>query len=194
MAQSQPLTTNQKVVQWASGQLRKQVGKGECWDRAEQALKHAGAETSTDLGPVEDDTDYVWGDKVDDVKDIEPGDVIQFRDYVVTTTSETEYIFPDGSSETEEHTETAQRGHHTAIANGKLDANGVVKTFEQHVKPLGKAVQNKTLYTRDVPTVETHTVVKRANPDTKKVETAKVAKKVTVTVSGTMWVYKPKPN
>jgi hypothetical protein len=193
MAQSQPLTTNQKVVQWANGQLRKQVGKGECWDLAEQALKHAGAETSTDLGPVDDDADYIWGDEVDDIKDIEPGDILQFRDYVVTTTSETEYTYPDGSSETEVKTETAERGHHTAIANGKLDANGVVKTFEQHVKPLGKAVQNKTLYTRDVPPIETHTIVKRANPDTKKVETSKVTKKVTVTVSGTIWVYKPKP-
>jgi hypothetical protein len=191
--QQHPLTTNQKVVQWASGQLNKQVGKGECWDLAEQALKHAGAETSVDLGPVEDDSDYVWGDEIDHVKDIEPGDILQFRDYEVTTTTETEYTFPDGSGGTEVTTETAERGHHTAIANGKLDANGVVKTFEQHVKPSGKVVQNKILYTRDVPPKETHTVVKRTNPDTKKVDTAKVTKKVTVTVSGTIWVYKPKP-
>jgi hypothetical protein len=108
MAQSQPLTINQRVVQWANGQLRKQVGKGECWDLAEQTFKRAGAETS---------------------------------------------------------------------ANGKLDANGVVKTFEQHVKPLGKAVQSETLYTRDVPPIETHTIVKRANPGTKRWKPPKSSKR-----------------
>jgi hypothetical protein len=37
--QQSQLTTNQKVVVWVQGQLGKTVGKGECWDLAEQALK-----------------------------------------------------------------------------------------------------------------------------------------------------------
>jgi hypothetical protein len=61
------------------------------------------------------------------------------------------------------------------------------------VKPLGNVVQNKELYTRDVPPVVTKAIEKRMNPTTKKMETAKVTKTVTITVTGTIWAYKPKP-
>jgi hypothetical protein len=189
--QQSQLTTNQKVVVWVQGQLRKTVGKGECWDLAEQALKQAGAQTSNDLGPVEQDTDYIWGAPINDVKDVGPGDILQFRDHVVTTTIKTEYTFSDGSGLVETTEETAERGHHTAIVNGKLDGDGAVKTFDQHVRPLGKVVQNKKLHTRDVPPVATKTVEKRRNPTTKKLETAKVTKTIAITVTGTIWAYKP---
>jgi hypothetical protein len=139
-----PLTVNQKVRIWAQGHLGKRVARGECWDLAEHALEHAAAQTSNDLGPVGDDADYVWGDPVD-IKDVMPGDILQFRDHIVTTTTVTEYTFPDGSSETVKDETTAERGHHTAIANGKLDADGAVNTLDQHVKPLGKVVQNKKI-------------------------------------------------
>jgi hypothetical protein len=191
--QQPQLTTNQRVVVWAQGQLGKTIGKGECWDLGEQALKQAGAQTSNDLGPVEEDTDYIWGEPINDVKDVAPGDILQLRDHVVTTTIETDYTFPDGSESVESKEETAQRGHHTAIVNGKLDGDGTVKTLEQHVKPLGKVVQNKKLYTRDVPPVVTKVFEKRMNPTTKKMETAKVTKTVTITVTGTIWAYKPMP-
>jgi hypothetical protein len=184
-------TTNQKVVIWAQGQLGKKIGKGECWDLAEEALKQAGAQTSNNLGPVDPDSDYIWGDSID-VKDVIPGDILQFRDHEVTTTTETEYTFPDGSSEIVTETTTAQRPHHTAVVNGKLDADGAVKTLDQHVKPLGKVVQNKKLYTRDVAPVVKKAVEKRKNPTTKKLETAKVTKTVTTTVTGTIWAYRPK--
>ena len=65
------LTINQKIVLWAKGKLGKKVGRGECWDLAEQALKQAGAQTSNDLGPVGDDTDYIWGEKVKNNKDVQ---------------------------------------------------------------------------------------------------------------------------
>lgn len=185
-------TTNQKVAIWTQGHLGKKIGKGECWDLAEQALKQAGAQTSNDLGPVDQDSDYIWGDSIA-VKDVIPGDILQFRDHKVTTTTETEYTFPDGSSETVKEMITAERPHHTAIVNGKLDADGAVKTLDQHVKPRGKVVQNKKVYTRDVAPVELHTVEKRENPTTKKIEAAKVTKTVTITVSGTIWAYRPKP-
>lgn len=185
-------TTNQKVVIWTQGQLGKKIGKGECWDLAEQALKQAGARTSNDLGPVDEDSDYIWGDAIA-VKDVIPGDILQFRDHKVETTTETEYMFPDGSSETLTETTTAERPHHTAIVNGKLDADGAVQTLDQHVKPLGKVVQKKKLYTRDVAPVEQHIVEKRTNPTTKKTETAKVTRTVTITVTGMIWAYRPKP-
>jgi hypothetical protein len=60
VSQGTPLTTNQKVVVWARGKLGHKIGRGECWDLGEQALKQAGAQTSNDLGPVEADSDYIW--------------------------------------------------------------------------------------------------------------------------------------
>jgi hypothetical protein len=185
------LTVEQQVLVWAQGQVGKRIGKGECWDLAERALEHAGAQTSTDLGPVEDDTDYVWGETVDDAKDVEPGFILQLRDHVVTTTTETRYDFPDGSWEEKTEEITVERPHHTAIAKGKLDADGALKTLEQNVKPAGKVVQNKKLYTRDVPPVTTTTIEQRMNPDTKKLQRASVTKTVTITVTGTIWIYKP---
>jgi hypothetical protein len=62
--------------------------------------------------------------------------------------------------------ETTQRRHHTAIVSGKFDGDGTVKTLERHVHPSGKVVQNKKLYTRDVPPVMTKTFEKRMNPTT----------------------------
>jgi hypothetical protein len=190
--QKQPLTTNQKVIVWVQGKLGKKVGRGECWDLGEEALKQAGAQTSNDLGTVGPDDDYTWGDSID-IKDAEPGDILQLRDHVVTTTTDTEYTFSDGTAGSDSTEVSAQRGHHTAIVNGKLDADGAVKTLEQHVKPLGEVVQNKKLYTRDVPPVVTKTFEKRTNPTTKKVETVEVTKTVTTTVTGTIWAYRPKP-
>ena len=186
------MTINQKVVTWTQGQLGKQIGKGECWDLAEQALKQAGAQTSNDLGPVDQDSDYIWGDSVA-IKDVIPGDILQFRDHEVTTTTETEYTFADGSSETVSETTTAERPHHTAIVNSKLDSDGTVKTLDQHVKPRGKVVQNKKLYTHNVAPVVKKSVERRKNPTTKKMETAKVTRTVTISVTGTIWAYRPKP-
>ncbi len=185
-------TINSKVVIWARGQLGVQIGNGECWTLGEQALKQAGAKTSNDLGPVGDDTNYIWGDRVD-LKDVISGDILQFRDHIVKTSIETEYTFPDGSTQTFSEWSTDERAHHTAIANEKSDGNGAIKTLEQNIKPKGKVVQNKQINTRDVAPVEKKSVEKREHPNTKKLETVKVTKTVTITVTGTIWAYRPKP-
>jgi hypothetical protein len=191
VSQGKALTLNQKVVVWARGKLGQKIGRGECWDLGEGALKQAGAATSNDLGPVEADTNYVWGDPVD-LSKIEPGDVLQIRDHLVTTNTTIEYVFQDGSTVTERDEHTAKRGHHTAIANGTLDANGGLRTLEQHVKPRGDIVQNMYLYTRDVPAVVTKSIGQHAHPRTKHVERVSVTKTVTITVKGTIWPYHPK--
>jgi hypothetical protein len=192
VGKGETLTTNQKVVIWARGKLGHKIGRGKCWDLGEQALKQAGADTSNDLGPVEEDSDYIWGDPIGDLSKIEPGDVLQIRDHLVTTETTIEYLFKDGSKVEEKTERTAQRGHHTAIVNGKLDANGGVKTLEQHVKPRGDVVQDMYLYTRDVPSVVTKTVGQYKHPRTKQVERVNVTKTVTVTVTGSIWPYRPK--
>jgi len=196
MAGHQALTTAQKIVVWAQGRVGRQVGKGECWDLAEQALAHAGAKTSTDLsanGQVGDDEDYVWGDVKSDVKDAVAGDIIQMRDYVVTTTTETEYTFDDGTVDTDTQAASVERPHHTAVVVAGPDQNGVIKTLEQNVKPSGKVVQNKKLYTRDVDPVVKNSRGRHLNPTSKKVENCKIQTTVTITVdpSGTLWIYSP---
>ena len=44
-------TMSQKVVAWAHSKLRQRVGRGECWDLADQALRASGARTSKTTGP-----------------------------------------------------------------------------------------------------------------------------------------------
>jgi hypothetical protein len=187
------LTINQKIVTWARGNLGKQVGRGQCWDLGENALKNAGALTSNDLGPVGDDDDYVWGDPIADLKDVQPGDILQLRDHVITTETVTEYVFADGSTLTLTNERTAQRGHHTAIAASSPDINGAISTFEQHVKPRGDVVQSLRLNTRSLSPATTSGQERAQNPSTKKMETAKFKRTMTVTVTGTIWAYHPKP-
>lgn len=69
-----------KVYQWARQQLNKRVGVGECWDLADRALRQAGARTSTTTGP---DDNYDWGTPVNPVQAVIPGDILQFRNYMV---------------------------------------------------------------------------------------------------------------
>jgi hypothetical protein len=194
---------NRKIVLWAQGRVGTRVyvtdkhgrrfGEGVCWDLGEEALKQNGAQTSNDLGLVGPDTNYVWGDPIA-LKDVEPGDVLQLRDHVVTTTTVTTYEFLDGSRQEETEERFAKRGHHTAIANRLMDQNdGAIGTLEQHVKPKGDVVQYLKINTRDVLPVVTKTSARHMNPTTKRVETAKVTQSVTITVKGSIWAYRPKP-
>ena len=174
-------TINQKVVNWARAQSGKQVGKGECWDLADRALRQAGVQSSADLGPMDDDADYVWGDEISDLKDVHPGDILQFRDFAVTTTVETETRYADGSSEASTTEETFTRPHHTAVVS-EVKSGGLLKVLEQNVAPAGKKVQLHNLNTKDVAP---------ASKETQK-QKAKVIVTTTIAVSGTIWAYRPK--
>ncbi len=194
---------NQKVAEFAQGNVgKKAVGKGECWDLGEEALKSAGAQTSKDLTPnFGPDADYVWGTPVKDLKNLEPGDILQFRDHMVTITRETTYKFKDETEVTKTQTEDHRRGGiarqngtipgHTAIVNGRVDANGAVQVAEQHVRGSHR-VETSLLNTADVPPVVTETIGRAYNPTTKKMESAKITTTVTVSVTGSVWAYKPK--
>jgi hypothetical protein len=130
---------NQKVYKWALSKLRHRVGRGECWDLADQALRHAGAQSSTTTGR---DDDYVWGTPVASGA-VVPGDILQFRDYSVTTTVTTVVTFSDGSSDTTESFVTQVRPHHTAIVAANNGAKGLV-ILEQNREP-GLPVERSTL-------------------------------------------------
>ena len=71
---------NQKVLNYAIENLGRQVGNGECWTLAAEALKAAGAHHPQT---------YVFGDVVDDVDDIVPGDILQFSNAKYETANST---------------------------------------------------------------------------------------------------------
>ena len=108
----------------------------------------------------------------------------------MTTTTVTKYTFSDSTWEDETKELVAERPHHTAIATEKLGTESSLTVLEQQK---GEKVHNDRLFTQDVPPVVTKNVQKKLNPTTKKIETANVTKTVTTTVTGTTWVYRPKP-
>jgi RHS repeat-associated protein len=197
---------NQTVAEYAQRNIgKKAVGKGECWDLGEEALKSAGAQTSKDLTPnFGADSDYVWGTPVKDLKNLEPGDILQFRDHVVTITKVTTIKYKDGSTESDEADPRIvphKRGGvarkdgtipgHTAIVNGRVDANGAVQVVEQHVRGSHR-VETSLLNTADVPPVVATTTAMMRNPFTHKMEQATITTTTTITVTGSVWAYKPK--
>jgi hypothetical protein len=85
-------TIGQKMADFCKANLGKQVGDGDCYDLAAQALKAAGAKPRFIFKDHPEKGDYVWGTliysrEVEDgkpketatVTQIQPGDVIQFR-------------------------------------------------------------------------------------------------------------------
>jgi hypothetical protein len=125
---------NQKVVAWAHGKLRQQIGKGECWDLLDHALRFAGARSSTTTGP---DDDYVWGTPIK-LEDVVPGDILQLRNSIITTKTETLVRFPDGKGYRDTGEVFARRPHHGAIVE-QVRGAGVFRVLEQHWRPVGKA-------------------------------------------------------
>ena len=178
---------NTKAVVWARGRIGQQVGRGECWDLADQALRKAGGASSTTTGK---DDDYVWGDLVE-LPDVQPGDVLQFRDFKVTTTTTTDVTFDDGSGHVQDKEHVAIRGHHVAIVDG-TDGAGGIYILEQNVKPLGKRMQRHLLPVKDSGPRKktTEKLLKHASGKTKP---ATVVETTTITISGKVWAYRPKP-
>ncbi len=65
---------NLKVLQFARAQMGRQVGNGECWTLADQALDAAGAHRPGRNGYAS----YVFGREIG-LRALQPGDVIQFE-------------------------------------------------------------------------------------------------------------------
>ncbi len=182
-----------KVVQYARGKLNQQVLRGECYDLADLGLKKAGAKSAPDFGTITDDADYEWGTRVE-AKDALPGDIVQFRDHEIEIETVTKTVTKkkDGSWQEETKTETAtvSRPHHTAIVEENL-GNGAFKILEQNVTPPGK-----TKPVRKVVRNRLHwkgSEGSKPKEITRKKDGSTVEKTVTVSVSvsGTIWVYRP---
>ena len=183
-------TQNQKVIQWAGGQVGKRIGAGECWDLADKALRQAGARSSADFGPMGADADYVWGTEVA-LKDALPGDILQYRDYVMTTTTITEVMFADDSGWTSDTEQTVERPHHTAILQ-KNPGNGAITVLEQNHLGNKEKVRATSMRWKDAPPKETRTRKPMKREDDGKMGQATVVVTVEVSVSGTLKAYRPK--
>jgi len=178
---------NSRVVTWAHGKLGQQVGRGECWDLIDHALRAAGARSSTTTGR---DDDYVWG-RLIRLEEVSPGDVLQFRDFVITTKVDRVIKFPDGRISADMVETVARRPHHSAIVH-HVDGGGQFRVYEQHVKPSGNRVQDHLVSTNSIATTRktTHELVDAGGG---RLSTATVETTTTITVSGAVWAYHPEP-
>ena len=128
----------EQIVSYARRRRGARVGDGQCFALVDHALAGAHAKSAKDYGTITPDADYVWGTPVS-LADLQPGDVIQFRDYtfhrVVTTHT-------DRSTVTDEL--DGDRPHHTAVVES-VDGGGAVTVLEQNA-PEGSAVTRARLY------------------------------------------------
>jgi len=88
------------IVAFARSRLGQKVGDGECTSLAVQALRHCHAQRPD---PVRGD----WGDEVKALRDIQPGDILQFENAVFVK----QQVRDDGAI----LTQTTSYPHHTAI-------------------------------------------------------------------------------
>jgi hypothetical protein len=103
-----------KIVAFAREQQGRQVGSGECTELAVEAMKRADARDVSAYGETSEDGDYVWGSPVA-LKDAEPGDIVQFRNFTIKTTIVAMEMYPGGRAGNSESLSVESRDHHTAI-------------------------------------------------------------------------------
>jgi hypothetical protein len=155
----------QQIMNFITQKMGTRHGKGECFTLADDALKKAGAKSAADFGTVTEDADYVWGTAVK-LSDVQPGDLIQFRNYQYLRTVKT--TNPDGSwSETDAK---EGRPHHTAVVE-KVNGDGSLVVLEQNARK-GDPVARNTLFFKSATTESDNT-------------------KTTVKVTGTFRFYRP---
>jgi hypothetical protein len=156
---------SERIVSFPRRHRGQRVGDGECFTLADRALRGAGAKSAADYGQVAPDVDYVWGTSME-LGALQPGDIIQFRNYRYDREVETRGS--DGSVTTE--TDFQERPHHTAIVE-TVGAGGEITVLEQN-SPVGSAVTRTTLFFSG----GQHTAGGRTT---------------TISVSGTFWFYRP---
>lgn len=150
-----------KVLQFARERLGRRIGDGECFALADQALRHVRAKSAADFGPVTEEGDYVWGTAIS-LSDVQPGDIVQFRDY--------EYVRREEKDDGSWKERSESRPHHTAIVVS-VDGNGMLTVIDQNA-PKGSVVRAIQLGFSDSTTRKGSTTIR-------------------VTVTGQVWFYRP---
>jgi len=112
---------NAKIVQYAKSQLGKKVDTGECWELVRRAFEFAGAKMFPPYGPT---ADYVWGTEIRDQSQIQPGDVIQFRD--------AEFVSRKTLANGAVQTTTLTLPHHTAIVSAVRNEGKALDVLQQN--------------------------------------------------------------
>jgi hypothetical protein len=122
----------ERIVAFAREQQGRQVGSGECTELAVEAMKSADAKDVSTYGETSADGDYVWGNPVA-LKDAEPGDIVQFRNFIIKIRIVAMEILPGGRSANTESWAVETRDHHTAIVEENY--GGELLLLEQNVEP-----------------------------------------------------------
>lgn len=165
------------IAQFASGRLGQQVGDGQCFALADQALRSIGVKSAADFGTLGPNVDYIWGRETT-LGQAQVGDVIQFKNYNFEETTTTEISRPDGSGETSEQTRSQARPHHTAIV-ASIGSGGELTVYEQNVGGQMLVQHNQLLFT-------SHTV----GPTSTTVNGVTTTVTRTITVTGTAKFYR----
>lgn len=131
-----------RIVAYALQHQGQSVGTGQCAALADAALRQAGARSADSYGDIDANTDYIWGRRVA-LRDARPGDILQFRNYNITTELQTTRQYPDGRRESTQTWAVSSRPHHTAIVERNL--GGSLLILEQNAPPSGSEVQEHSL-------------------------------------------------
>ena len=102
---------NQKILGYATSNLKKKVGRGECWDLAAGALNTNNAKW---------DGRYKYGAPVDPKNEcIYPGDIVQFERVVIETRDANGYF-------------RQEMPHHTAVVYAVHDKNSITIAHQNY--------------------------------------------------------------
>lgn len=160
-------TANQKVEAFSRHKAGHHAIHGrdgyECTSLVEKALDFAHAKSFGDFQQPDND-DYIWGTPVG-LDDLQPGDILQFRDYTSNIRTDSDaggWRFND-----------LGRDHHSAIVTRIIQKGVAVEVLEQNVEPDHRKIFSNTIYLKNT--------VFHAN-------TSSVTH---VTVGGKLWAYRP---
>ena len=121
--QSEIPDINSSVVSYVKTVIDSTVGRGECWDLADQALTFAGAQ----FDKTSPDTIYIFGKQFNPEKEeVLPGDIIQFENVTVS--------YKDGNM-----IFTENYKHHTAVVYD-VKENGSLQLAHQNTSFGGRKV------------------------------------------------------
>jgi hypothetical protein len=147
------------------------IGKGECWDLPYEALNKVGAKTPNTRGGDL----YDWG-QVITMESATSGDIVQFSNHKATILT-IQVITTPKQTITNEKEKYAIRGPiHSAIID-KVNGDGTMDVYEQHVNRSAAVQRNKVYF-----------------KSSEKKETAgNITTTTTVTVTGSAIFYRPLP-
>ena len=117
-------TLGDDIVAYVRSKLGQKVGNGECTALAVEALRHCDARRP-------DTVQGIWGDEVKLLRDLQPGDILQFEDVVFVK----QHMRGDGAL----LTLTSHYPHHTAIVARvrKRGPKPVLVVLHQNAGPAG---------------------------------------------------------